>query len=1545
MSSIIDNRIINMVFNNKQFEQGVKSSISSLDKLNKSLQLDGATKGIENLDKSIDNVDISKLAASVEMIAGRFTNMGIVGVTALTNIANSAINTGKRMVESLTIDPIKMGFDEYEIKMNAIQTILSNTEHAGVGIDKVNEVLEDLNKYADLTIYNFAEMTRNIGTFTAAGIDIDTSAKAIKGIANLAAASGSSSMQASTAMYQLSQALASGKVMLQDWNSVVNAGMGGKLFQDALEKTAESMGHARDKSISFRDSLEDGWITAEVLTKTLEGFAENDSMLKAATQVKTFTQLFDTMQESVQSGWSATWEIIIGNKEEATKFFTRVSDGFNAIMEPMATARNEMLKLWKDGGGRDDLIESFFNIATAIGNLVKPVQEAFKSIFPPMTAEKLIGITKSLRELTEKFKIGDATADKLKRTFSGLFSIVDLGIHIVKTIGSAFMDVVKTIFPMGDGFLSITASLGDFITAMTGAFKSSTLFTGAISGVATVLGAIGSGLSSGFKAVVDFFMGMGNNDTEGAVTFANVVQTVSDVLGKAVSKLSEIMSAVGDRLYDGYTKVLTVLQSIVSKGLKVGKAVVSGIADMFRNLSGVFGGDAANTASFVSSGVLAAIGLGIYKFIKSVKEVVEDSSGFIENITEIFDGVKDCLKAYQEQIKAKMLKEIAIAIAILAGSLVLLATIDPRKLTSALLGMAGVFTELFIFVKMFEKHVGDAKGLTKSTMALIGVATAIAVLAGALKKIGSLNHKEIVKGLFGITVLIGQLIRVSKKLNKDSKGMIKTSISLTILAGALNVMALAVKQLSKIPFSSMGKGLMGIGVLLTELSLFTNNTKVGNVKISNAIGIVVLSEALMVLSKAVENLSRIQFSSMGKALLGMGLILTELSLFINKTDFSGLKMSNAISMVLIAETLVILSQATEKLAGIQSQKLIKALGTMAIMLGEISIFLRVVGKPEGFIKTAIGITILSGALLIIGKAIDQFTGIRSNDVIKGLVGMAGALTILGVALSTIKDGTFAKATGILVTSGALVVLAKSLEMIGNLDSTTLVKGLGSIALLLGELTIALNLMSGTLAGSAALVVVATALGMLVPTLILLGNLKITTIAKGLIALGGALTIIGVASALLSPMAVPMMALAGAIALFGVAAAAVGGAVFAFASALSMLAVSGSAGVAILISALTGIINLIPTFATAVALGVVGIFTTIAENAPTIVQSFIDIFSKMIDGVIEITPKLLEMISTLLTSIIQTIVDMIPVMVQGGMDIIMGFLNGVANNIGRITDAAITIVLTFIDTISSRMGEIIQSALNLVLSFLNGMADAVRNNHEKIRDCIWNIITALGDAVIGFGTDLLDVGKNIIKGVINGFKNMGTTLVEAAKGVVGDAVEGVKKFLGIHSPSRVFAEIGMYSAQGMAVGLDEYSSEVSDSAIAVGDEAVNAMGRAMQGIEDAINGNMDTNPVIRPVMDLSEIQNGNNQLYAMMNANGDYAVNASVNQTEGISRGMRSARRQRDMELENSNPNPQNSNDYSISNVFNITGSNGKEIAEEVSKIIQRQVERRTALWA
>lgn len=257
MSRPIDEKIVSLKLDDEKFKKNASESLSIFGKLqdtfskSKQVNLSKSVESLKDVGRAADNVSLGKLGTAIEGIGGRFNAMSAIAFSVLNNITNRAVNAGMSIAKSFTLDPVMDGFREYELKIGSIQTILANTQGKN-SLKQVTDTLDELNTYADKTIYNFGEMTRNIGTFTAAGVDLDTAAISIQGIANLAATSGSNSQQASTAMYQLSQAISSGSVKLQDWNSVVNAGMGGKLFQEALMKTADSMGIAHTGAENFR---------------------------------------------------------------------------------------------------------------------------------------------------------------------------------------------------------------------------------------------------------------------------------------------------------------------------------------------------------------------------------------------------------------------------------------------------------------------------------------------------------------------------------------------------------------------------------------------------------------------------------------------------------------------------------------------------------------------------------------------------------------------------------------------------------------------------------------------------------------------------------------------------------------------------------------------------------------------------------------------------------------------------------------------------------------------------------------------------------------------------------------------------------------------------------------------------------------------------------------------------------------------------------------------------------------------------------------------
>lgn len=359
MSKTVDERVVSMQFDNKNFESNVKTTMSTLDKLKKSLNLEKSAKGLENINSAAKNCNLSPMANAVESVKSKFSALEVMGITALANITNSAVNYGKRLVSAFTVDPIRTGFQEFELKMGSIQTIMAST---GESLETVNEYLNELNEYSDKTIYSFSDMTNNIGKFTNAGVKLKDAVLAIKGVSNEAAISGANANEASRAMYNFAQALSAGYVKLIDWKSIENANMATVGFKQELIDTAvavgtltkttdgykTSSGTVITPTKNFNESLQDQWMTTEVLVGTLKNYADETTDIgkkafAAAQDVKTFSMMMDTLKEAAQSGWAATWELIIGDFEQGKKLWTKVSEVLGDVIGKSADARNKLI--------------------------------------------------------------------------------------------------------------------------------------------------------------------------------------------------------------------------------------------------------------------------------------------------------------------------------------------------------------------------------------------------------------------------------------------------------------------------------------------------------------------------------------------------------------------------------------------------------------------------------------------------------------------------------------------------------------------------------------------------------------------------------------------------------------------------------------------------------------------------------------------------------------------------------------------------------------------------------------------------------------------------------------------------------------------------------------------------------------------------------------------------------------------------------------------------------------------------------------------------
>lgn len=1322
MSTTVDERVVEMRFDNKQFEQNIQTSLSSLDKLKKSLNLEGAAKGLETVNDAANKCsgNMSPLSNAVETVRVRFSALEVMAITALQNITNSALAAGKNLVSAFTIDPIKSGFEEYETQINAVQTILANTSSKGTTLDQVNNALDELNHYADMTIYNFTEMTRNIGTFTAAGVDLDTSVAAIKGIANLAAVSGSNSQQASTAMYQLSQALAAGTVKLQDWNSVVNAGMGGQVFQDALKETAKVHGIAIDEMIkdegSFRETLSKGWLTSDILTETLAKFTGDlnedqlrtmgytDDQIKsimemgktandAATKVKTFTQLFDTLKEAAQSGWTQSWEIIVGDFEEAKELLTEVSDTFSAVINASADARNKMLQDWKDLGGRTMMIEAVKNVFEGLVSVAKPVREAFNEIFPPMTGKQLAEITERIRDLTAKFKMGEESSKNLKNTFKGVFAVLDIVGQAFKAVAGGVGELIGLFLPAGNGVLSLTGSFGEYLVKLDETVKKTDVFGKAVSTVVDIVKIAITFVKTAGEKVKEFGKTAGEKfDFPGFELFHSFLERVHDRMaqigdgaGKMKSGVIVAFEMMGEALEKcKFLKVMEALWTAV-------KVIAGGIADAVGTMMGTLAeklGDAdfSGVLDVLNSIAVGGIALSISKFLKNVTEPLEGLNGVLEGVTGILDGVRGCFEAYQTNLKAGTLLKIGAAIALLAGSIVAISLIDSDKLSASLGAITVLFANLLGAMAIFNKISSDTGKVAKACTAMIAMSVAVSILAGALKKVSDLDWGELARGLVGIAGLTTIVVASSKAMASGRKQVMKGATSLIIFGAAIKILASACKDLSKLQWDELGRGLTGVGVLFAEMAVFLRVAKFNGKMISTATGIVILAAAMKVLASACKDFGQMEWSEIGKGLAGIGGLLAELAVFTN-----------------------------------------------------------LAGNAKHVMSTGVALIAIGAAMKIFASAVKDFGQLQWDEIGRGLTAMGGALAEVAIAVNLMPKNMIGIGTGLVIVGGALEIIANCMSKFGGMQWEEIGRGLTVMGGALAELAISLNFMKGTLGGSAALLVASTALAILAPVLSILGALSWEAIAKGLISIAGAFTIIGVAGAVLTPLVPTILALSGAFALIGVGVLTIGAGLLAAGTGLSALAIgftalatAGAAGATAIVAALTvivtGIAGLIPAVLTKVGEGIIAICKVIAAGASAIGEA----------------------VKAVILTLIDVFVSCVPQLADGALQLVVGVLAALVTYTPQIVDLAFKFLIGILEGIASNLPSLIKAGIDVLMAFFTGVVDALRG--------IDTGALLKGIAGIGLLSAImlaLSATASLVPGAMAGILGMGAVVAEMA----------------------------------------------------------------------------------------------------------------------------------------------------------------------------------------
>lgn len=1594
MSQEVDSRVVEMRFDNANFEKNTKQTISTIDRLMEKLQFKGAEKGFEKLDAAAENVDFATMQTSLDRLESKFSSLNIVATTALVNITNKFVDAGEKLVKSLSIDQVASGWDKYTEKTSNVQTIMNAT---GKSIDQVNGYLNKLMWYSDETSYSFSEMTSALSQMTAAGGNIDKMIPMIMGIANATADAGKTGFAFQSTIRNLTQSYSAGHLQLQDWKSLNLMGTATKALKQELIDTAVELGTLKKGEVTigtFESSLSKKWANTKVMEKTFEKYAsmmeaayemtqKNKGMTSsealeklsgqygelaeraalAAQQATSFGQAIDSTKDTVSSKWMAVFETFFGNKEEATEIWTELSDRLYDIFVPSIDGLNERLKDGLNSGwaqlqgrlgdqadaysytlqqvalasgavteeqitkagsftkalqqngvsaqllkasldeaqtsaeklltlsdkemaakhydretiqrdaeafaklnaeiqngtldldeyaqkigelsGREHLVQSFWNIMDAIGKVVAPVKEAFSEIFPPADGERIYSFAERLDLMTQKLIITDQTAEKIKKTFKGLFTVLKGVTTILSKIGAvakeAFSLLANAAKPVAQVMLSVGAGLGDFLETIYKVATGSGTLREKLGGIKTALtkllspvDALGSMLkSTKIAQYIDTFLKKGEESTGLLGTLYSVGRRAFDglsavirtaasggigilgALGMAISTLLSKLGGLGENAVQvlGLTKpnLEDFQQNLIDMPKNLSKSMSEFASSFQRSMNKINGsvGDAfAPVKQFftaVKEGFDAISGTDVYRFMilidvgllafsigqmakatKSLKIMLETPlTGMLNSISGTFKQLTSAIKTWQKNESTKTLTGMATAILILAGAMYVMSRINPDRFTEIAITVFGFVTLLAISAKLLEP---TTKRFTKAFDSLKASALNAATLWGTAA------------ALIGLGIAIGSITKgLSRIMEVLQKGDIAANAAaLAVVTASIVVMMLAMRQLS-------------LALVVGEKAM---NHKV---ILSTAVELVALSGAIKVLSTALKPLSEIKFTSLvkaGMAVVSLGGLLTTMATalaVVNKV-IGTIGFQNGAAIAAMAGGIWIAAQAVSSLANIQLVRLdaaMTSIKTLMLLMTTMSAF-----SAKTKFGSGAAILVMSTSLVVLAGAVGLFA-VMGDAAIDGLIKVAAGLTALTIA-SSMSAGGVSSGAGILLTASALYVLAAAVEKFAALNIGELLRGGISALLGLGSLVGGLVVFTKFGVASAldglgsAMLKMSAALLILAPAIKLLGDADPETVGQAL-------------QVFLDGMLITML---GGVLLTAMPQLAVG---------LELLAkafwnFAKSLGVIALATAAMGVLSM---FAGPICQAIINAAPDIQEALTTVVTMLCEVIKNCAGPIVEAFDALVHAV---IPECWQLAKDGLSFL--GVPETWSELFSGIGN---AMKDAALGIFNWF--------GEIFEDDRPVGMA-ING----IKSLGGKIVEAFKSFFGIASPSKV-----MAENGEYVMLGVVEGLQNQ--SILARAKEAMHSAAVAIRNvfttFWGIHSPSDVAASDAENILEGAILGIgdktkqDELRNSSYNAALAVKygmttalDEATIAVQNSMVGLYNAMK--MDSLHLGNPV---------------------------------------------------------------------------------------------------
>lgn len=1375
MSQEIDERVVEMRFDNAQFERNTRQSIKTLNALNESLKLEGAEKSFEKIEDASAKVDFDKMQSALESLNSKFSAVEVMGVTALMRITNQAMDTGEKLVKSLSIDQVTSGWNKYAQKTASVQTIMNAT---GKSITKVNGYLEKLMWFSDETSYGFTDMTQSLGQLTAAGGDIDKMIPMIMGIANATAYAGKGASEFQRVIYNLNQSYSQGYLNLMDWKSVELAGVATAELKQQIIDTGVELGKIKKGAVTvgtFGSTLSKKWADKEVMetafgkladfTMAIKEGVDNGTYknasegiaaladqydeatvkaFKAAQEAKSFSEAIDATKDAVSSGWLETFEIIFGNYDIAKGFWTDLTDSLWDLFAAGKDSRNDLLSGAFDNGwtqmmksglsdvsdlletglyqglsnvgvitdedvekagsfgaavgealkkgklstetlekalrgagngfskmldlsdaelkklgytrkevenisskftkffekvddgtlsisdfadkmtqtsGREHLFNGILNVLNDISAALQPMKDAFNDILGP-TSEGIYKALTAFDEFTGKLQLSEDTADKVQRAFAGFFSVIKMGLSFLKGVGSGIATVFTSLSPVGNSLLTLAANIGDYFVKL----EQSSNITGTFSEVLSTLSYILDKVAGGIQKVIDWIIELG---TKTSVVF-------------------DPIKAVGTWFENFISFITPKLKWLADKIGEIFEELGSGVSGAFGNLNtnAVWG--------FANAGMIAGLVAGIKGFLAAFKDIGSTIKDTVGGVTELLNKLGEAIAAWKNNKNAETLKTIATAVAILAGSLVVLSMVKPERLAASVGAMISLFIELLAALAIYDEITKKTKKVGKGTSSMVVMAAGVLILSSALKKIADIDSEKLVSSVIALGAVMAELVAAQIAISKWAPDGAKHAMSMLVMAAAVRVLAGAIEQLGSLEWDEIVKGLVAVGGLLAEVAAFSALSKFSELSVGKAAGILILAAALAVLEKSVTAFSKMSLKQIGRGLAAVGGLLAEIAAFSFLSSFADHILSTAVAMTILSGGLLILSNAMANLGGMSLEQIGAALAALGGGLIEMGIALTLV---KGSLASAASFLIMAAALNALVSPLKTFSEMSLEEIGHGLLALGGAMGIFAIA-------------------------------VGGLS-------------LIGPIVIGVSLALSLLAGSFALLLGAMAAVSLMP-------LKMDVLVGALGTLGAAVGVF----------------IAGVIAGLGTA---------------------------------------VGSIATAIAEIVVAVCNAIAEAAPAIGDALIELITALCDVLITCMPKIEATVEVLIYALCDVLIACTP----------------------RILET--------IDTVFGNVFSYIGSKLTDLGKWL----------WEKIKDPfgVNNAVDAAKES-----------GKNVAAGYAEGIAEGADLPATGIVGLAKAAQTAFKVFWGIHSPSKLAAEDAGYIVDGLIQGLGN-NTDAAKSAMA------------------------------------------------------------------------------------------------------------------------------------